>query len=204
MPNVNLLTTNQADGTEAAATTGLVTTGAGATVTSSTTQKFSGARAIKVVCAGSGTGEGVKTTTTAVPIKARPMTFSAKVYASVAVQITITVTSAVASLSLTRTVSVPATTWTEVIVTGSPKVEATDGVLTVKTGETKVVDLYIDELGAWTGVGGAWAPAGSEAIGTAGGNSNVDRYYDGLAPISDLERAAIAAGLTDAQVDWLP
>jgi hypothetical protein len=201
----NLLTANQADGTDtSSATTGLVTTGAGATVTSSTAQKKSGSRSIKVVCAGSGTGEGVKTTTTALTLYPEPMTFTASVYSSVAVSVKLEVTSSNASFTASTTVTSPGAAWTTIYLVATPGKNATDGVLTVKTAETKACDLYVDELGSWVGHGGQWAPSGKIIPGQGGVNSNQIKYYAGLAPISDLEENAIAAGTADAQIDWVP
>lgn len=203
--STNLLTANQADGTDtSSATTGLVTTGTGATVTSSTAQKKSGSRSIKIACAGSGTGEGVKTTTTALTLYPEPMTFTAAVYSSVAVSVTLSVTSSTASFTASVTKSSPGAAWTVFQVTGTPAANATDGILTVATAETKAVDLYVDELGSWKGIGGQWAPAGMAIPGLGGVNSNQIKYYAGLAPISDLEENAIAAGTSDALIDWVP
>jgi hypothetical protein len=201
---VNLLTANQANGTESTATTGLVTTGAGSTVTSSTTQKFSGSRAIKCAVTSGGTGRGVKTTTTAITLAPVPTTFQAKVYCSVACVITLTGTSSSASFTATATVSVPATTWTTITAVGTPVAAATDGVLTVATGEDKAVDIYVDELGAWEGIGGDWRLPGVDIVNQGGVNSNQVDYYAGLAPISTVEKNAIAAGKNDNEIDWVP
>lgn len=201
----NLLTLNQSDGTESGATTGVVTTGTGSTVTSSTTQKKSGSRSIKCVVTSGGTGRGVKTTTTAISIQPEPMTYTAKVYPSVEADVKVVLSSSTASLTATTTVTnCPAGEWTTIMGWTTPTKAATDAVLTVSTAEDIAVDLYVDELGVWTGIGGQWAPGGKDVVGAGTVNSNTVKYYAGLAPISDLEEAAIAAGTADAQIDWVP
>ena len=153
----NVLTTNQANGSEAGNTTGVVTSGTGSTVTSSTTQKISGSRSIKCVCAGSAAGGGVKTTTTAITVTPGPWTFTAE-----GVRLggggrddRLLLHHAVdhggahrhsAGHHMDHPVRGPATL----------VAPATDGVLHVRTGETQACDLYVDELGAWAGVGGDW------------------------------------------------
>lgn len=201
----NVLTLNQSDGTEAGATTGVVTTGTGSTVTSSTTQAKSGSRSIKCAITSGGSGRGVKTTTTAISLQPEPTTFTASVYPSVEADITVTLTSSNASFTATRTVAnCPADAWTTITFWGTPAKAVTDGVLTVATGEDIAVDLYVDELGVWTGIGGEWAPGGKSVVGAGTVNSNQVKYYAGLAPISDLEEQAIAAGTNDNQIDWVP
>lgn len=200
----NVLTANQANGTETGSATGIVTTGAGSTVTSSTTEKFSGSRSIKCVCAGSAAAEGMKTTGTAVTFTPGPMTFTAKVWSSVQQEITLAVSSSATSVNTGATKVVPATTWTTLVFVLNVTTAATDGVLSIRTGQTQAGTLYVDELGAWSGVGGSWVPGGVEVLNVGGVNSNQVDYYAGLAPISATERNAIANGKNDNEVDWLP
>lgn len=201
----NALTLNQSDGTEAGATTGLVTTGTGSTVTSQTTLPKSGARSIRCVITSGGSGRGVKTTTTAISLQPEPTTFTASVNPSVDTDVTVTLSSSTASFSASRTVAnCPADEWTTITGWGTPAKAATDGVLTIATGEDIAVTMYVDELGVWTGIGGEWAPGGKSVVGSGTVNSNQVNYYADLAPISDLEEQAIAAGTNDNQIDWVP
>jgi len=202
---VNLLTANQANGTEATNTTGFTAQGTGATLTSSTTQKVSGSRSLKVVTTGASTYQGAKINTTLLPLVAGPVTITVKAYCSVSTDYRFGISSANLSWSSYKTVALTANTWTTITHVVYPTSAAADGVISFDTGNaSQAADMYLDEWGAWYGVGGDWVPAGKEVLNTGGVNSNQVDYYSGLAPISAVESNAIAAGKNDMEIDWVP
>ena len=204
----NLLTDNQASGTDALGdTAGFENGGSGATLASTTDQAYQGSRSLKTTASGAGNASLFTTTGTGgIPVTPG-QTYTATVTARSAAEASpfacqiawFTAAGAYISSSASADATTSTSTWTTKALTAVAPATAAFASVAFACASTAASAHYVDALGIWKGTNGQWAMPGTPIVGQSPIASNGAVHLSGTGAPESVVTAA--PGSTWLQTD---